>query len=223
LYPSFSSSQLNDLIDACDKEPDQCSEGEKLYSPFSVFQHHKVVNTFTEGENVLDIFSSETVKSPAETPIATVNPGNDYEMISLPPYQFAATWKLTLPMAPQAENRLDPKYNYLFNHFCNHVAPLMTPVPSSKNPWRRYPAIALHRSFASGHKYLLHALMSLSAVHLGNIGGNLLAMHALGRNLYSRAMAELRSCLESGSLRYMDMLMTMMIFLFIEVSNAYEE
>jgi hypothetical protein len=128
-------------------------------------------------------------------------------------------WHLTLPKTLRVENRLDPKDAYLFHHYISHVVPLMTPFHSSRNPWLKYPAVALHQSYNGGQNHLLHALMSLAAIYISNTGGDPLVMSSLGINLYSRAMAELRSCLDNGSAEYLDSLMTMMIFLFIEVSG----
>jgi hypothetical protein len=210
------------LIDAYDEGPVGPSKSNGSYSPFSTFQQQEVVSAFTEGKNNLDAVSAAMLESPAEAPTAGVNFENSHEMVSLDPNKIDYTWQLTLPIALRAETRLDPGYAYLFHHYCNYVAPMFTPVPSSYNPWLRYPAIALHRSFEGGQKHLLHALISLAAIHQGNIRDDSLGISTVGRNLYSKAMAELRSCLGNGSMAYIDLLMTMMIFLFIEVSNANE-
>ena len=119
-------------------------------------------------------------------------------------------------MAPRAENRLDPKDAYLFHYYVNFVAQLLMPVHDQRNPWSRYPAIALYHS-SNGQNHLLHAIMSHAAIVLGNTGGEGAKMSALGAKYYITAIRDLRNGIEHDTIDYVGFLATAMTFLFIEV------
>jgi len=207
-------SQLDKLIDICDIAVDESLVPEKSCPPFSVFQGSSIDKPrCCLSSDSADLYHPGTI-----TPNATG------EIISQRQDQICPTSLaplLRLFKAPRAENRLDTCDAYLFHHYISHVAPVLTPVHNCQNPWLRYPAIALYQSFNEGRKHLLHAMMALTAMSLGEANGGRQDLSMLGTKLYSTAMAELRTSIDEQSVDYLGLLTTILTFLFIDVSCTF--
>jgi len=227
---------VDSLIDACDSAAfSHETRPEVFQSPFWVFRQQEEEVVFDELDNVSQLSPVDTFDSLDEVPVTYTTFESVYAQpppghCSLPEASSLSRNLVTLNhippnisslsilKTPRAENRLVEKNSFLLNYYIHHVAPLLVPVHSSQNPWARYPGVALYKSFNDGQNHLLHALMSLAAVRIGNISGAESDMSAVGMNLYSCAMSELRSSLTDDTADCLYPLMTIMTFLLIEVS-----
>lgn len=136
---------------------------------------------------------------------------------SIEPDLLSESLQMKIPRSIGLWNRLSGTEAMLFNVYLTAVAPTLVPVHEDRNPWLRYPSIALHLSSQQGQNHLLHALMAQSAFCLSNIGYEQEQMSALGTRLYSSAMAELRGCLEEGSFDCLSLLTTILTLVLLEV------
>jgi hypothetical protein len=218
-FRHLSASHVEKLIDICDVDVEDSSVSERLLPPFSVFRRSP------KDEPKPGLLSDSDDLRHSQS-LSALHPLSDQTASHDTTFQrqhqicrIDFTPQLTILKAPRAENRLDPCDSYLFHHYISHVAPVLTPVHTCQNPWLRYPAIALHQSFAEGRKHLLHAMMALTAMWLSEAGGGREDMSKLGTKLYSTAMAELRSSIDDQSVDYLGLLTTILTFLFIEVSD----
>lgn len=130
---------------------------------------------------------------------------------------FTVSLQLSIPQSIRAENRIDPTWANLFHVYLNVVAPTLVPVHEARNPWLRYPAIALHLSFQEGRNHLLYALLAHAAFCLSHKMLDQERMLILGTNLHSSAMSELRACIQEGSTDYLGLLTTILTFVLAEV------
>lgn len=235
--PVLSSPQLDDLIHNCDFDGEGVRD-ENSCLPFSVFR--VLPDSSWRDRSILGYcisFEAQEVSNPSpddgSSPQSCIGFDGDYSLGTSPPdlafshsnsqYQSiesessADSLQLSIPPSVGAENRLRQSDAGLVNVYLNVVAPTLVPVHQARNPWLRYPTIALHLSLQEGKNHLLYALMAHAAFCLGHQGFNQDAMSALGTRLYSSAMAELRACLREGSTDYVGLLTTILTFLLLEV------
>lgn len=235
--PVLSSRKLDGLISDCDLDC-KGEENELLRPPFSAF---RALPSRQDCVGSLPEYCSRSEVS--DEPDLLLDSGSDPELYSVacvesspeslmpafasvlgnPPDQtprpevFPDSLQLSIPPSIRAENRIDPTWANLFHVYLNVVAPTLVPVNEARNPWLRYPAIALHLSFQEGRNHLLYALLAHAAFCLGHkmIGQDTMSM--LGTNLYSSAMLELRTCIQEGSTDYLGLLTTILTFVLAEV------
>lgn len=235
--PILSSQKLDGLISNCDLDCE--GEGnELLCPPFSAFRvlppRQDCVDSIPDLCNRSDIsaepdlllntendperYSVACVESSPESlmPAITSVLGNPQDQTPNPEV-FPDSLQLSIPPSIRAENRIDPTWAKLFHVYLNVVAPTLVPVNEARNPWLRYPAIALHLSFQEGRNHLLYALLAHAAFCLGHKTSGQDTMSMLGTNLYSSAMLELRACIQEGSTDYLGLLTTILTFVLAEV------
>jgi hypothetical protein len=226
--------QVDELIRRCDLDTDCSGTDEEHQGPFSVLRLAKVLPGIPNAST--NTTQATTAAAAAGQEVSQDDWAAHRWEIELPELFFPdhtaysshmsavdQGWRLTLPIAPVPKGGLGPEDAYLFQLYVNHVVPIMTPVHNLENPWLRYPAIAVQHC-AMGQKYLLHAMMALAAVFHSNTGGvggpsgDPAEMSRAGTELYLKAMAELRMCIDKGTVGYLGLLTTMLTFLLIEVS-----
>lgn len=239
--PILSSKRLDDLIRDCDIDVEDGSDEISCF-PFSMFRvladsswlddntpnHSSTLdleeasNPSPDEESSLESYSEPYASySPAISiqDLVSVYSTTRGQVIESEP--SADLLELSIPPSIRAESRLNPNDAGLFNVYLTAVTPTLVPLHDARNPWLRYPAIALHLSFQEGRNHLLHALMAHAAFCLGNTGFQQDNMVALGTKLYSLAMTELRAYLREESPDYVGLLTTMLTFVLLEVSCQF--
>ncbi|KIW15241.1 hypothetical protein PV08_05286 [Exophiala spinifera] len=240
-HPVLSSLELDELIRTCDFDGEDVPDGLSC-PPFSAFR--VAPDSSWMVKSILDYGASFDVEDVSRALLGDASPS--HSCLSFPggslPREFTEDLaspssvshrptvepessvdflQVSIPPPIRAENRLSQSDARLFNIYLTAVAPTLVPIHEARNPYLRYPAIALHLSHQEGKNYLLHALMALAAfclVHKGAVDRDV--MTALGTRLYSSAMAELRACILEDSADYVGLLTTMLTFLLLELSRG---
>jgi hypothetical protein len=113
-------------------------------------------------------------------------------------------------------------YGDLLEFYVAAVVPTFVPVHTERNPWLRYPSIALYLSQVEGKHHLLHSLLAHASFALATKGYKQMTMTRAALNFQSKSVAGLRSCIETNTIECLDLLTTILSLLLIEVSTPIE-
>lgn len=219
-HPPLSSEEADQLIFRCE-EPSEAGQVASSLSPFGVFPAalETCSDTLTESGTPATITVSDSLENDnVSLDEVEVIDRTSHELSNptRPPWTNSPFQHVHQTVKP--EHGLSSLYASLVDVYVSEVAPTLIPIHDKRNPWLRYPTIALQLSLQGGKRYLLHALMAQAAFALGRKGCEQQRMSALGFRLYSWAVAELRSSIQRGTAGCLDLLTTILTLFFVEVA-----